>query len=69
MGVDVAARTCNSFMAPQTVASRERAHSVTVILCDTSADDDDDVDLAAVVADAAAADDDAAAADEAAATA
>ena len=42
IGVDVAARTCNSFIASRMVDSNERAQSVTALLCDTSADDDDD---------------------------
>ena len=58
MGVEVEARTCSSFMASRMVDSRERAQSVTALLCDTSEDDDDDDDEeeeVAVVAAAAAA--------------
>ena len=61
MGVEVEARTCSSFMASRMVDSRERAQSVTALLCETSEDDDDDdddeeeEDEVAVVAAAAAA--------------
>ncbi len=39
MGVEVAARTCSSFIASRMVDSSERAQSVTALLCDTSAEE------------------------------
>ncbi len=48
MGVEVAARTCSSFIASRMVDSRERAQSVTALLCDTSAEEAEASALAAV---------------------